>query len=497
MVEQTIPQLAQAAWLDGIEVSASTNLQRYRLAESESYYCKIIDLNPSDPIAHNNLGWTRQMQDDKEAAVMSYRRALQLNPNLQITRRNLATLLVRLGRQEESLPLWHEILSETNGLEWIQNLISIAMRSRDLRLAGEYAAIFTELRWASPWYPYPRKSSAFPLPFQPPNVYCTIPKLMHDIEQFKFLQQKGVLGNEFTTIIEHYQFMIERLATLGNNVRIPLNAEDRKIIGHVYNRIVHIRYTPRLHDKLWGKWDPMHVENQYTSKANGLVVVDDFLSEEALKNVRLFCLESTIWSANRYAYGRLGAFFQDGFNCPLLLQIAERLRETIPRIITNRYPLRQLWGFKNDQNLPAGSTTHADFAAVNVNFWITPQDANLDANSGGLIVYNVDAPLSWDFKTYNYRKDIIDSFLEGKRASFMNIPYRQNRAIIFNSDLFHASAGLRFKPGYKNRRINITMLYGDRENDLHHPNLSDKSLSNGFEVGATSWRSAAFSRVRM
>ena len=49
------------------------------------------------------------------------------------------------------------------------------------------------------------------------------------------------------------------------------------------------------------------------------------LSSEALESLRLFCLESTVWTGNRYAHGRLGAFFQDGFNCPLLLQIAEEL----------------------------------------------------------------------------------------------------------------------------------------------------------------------------
>ena len=44
----------------------------------------------------------------------------------------------------------------------------------------------------------------------------------------------------------------------------------------------------------------------------------------------------------------------------------------------------------------------------------------------------------------------------------VNVPYRQNRAVIFNSDLFHATAPLDFKPGYANRRVNVTMLFGRR-----------------------------------
>ena len=76
-------------------------------------------------------------------------------------------------------------------------------------------------------------------------------------------------------------------------------------------------------------------------------------------------------------------------------------------MIGDRYPLRQLWGFKNGTHLPGDSTVHADFAAVNVNLWLTPDAANLDETTGGLVVYDVDAPLSWDFDTYNGQGDVI------------------------------------------------------------------------------------------
>ena len=185
--------------------------------------------------------------------------------------------------------------------------------------------------------------------------------------------------------------MIERWTPHGVDVRVPLDDEDRKRIGHVYNRIVHIRHTPRVRQALSGRWAAAAVESAYLDNPPGVVVVDGFLCAEALEGLRRFCLESTVWSANRYAHGRLGAFLRDGFNCPLLLQIAEELRQALPRVIGDRYPLRQLWGFKYGDNLPADSTNHADFAAVNVNFWITPDDANLDKTSGGLVVYDVDA----------------------------------------------------------------------------------------------------------
>jgi hypothetical protein len=40
------------------------------------------------------------------------------------------------------------------------------------------------------------------------------------------------------------------------------------------------------------------------------------------------------------------------------------------------------------------------------------------------------------------------------------VPHKQNRAVIFNSDLFHETDTINFKEGYENRRINVTMLFG-------------------------------------
>ena len=60
----------------------------------------------------------------------------------------------------------------------------------------------------------------------------------------------------------------------------------------------------------------------------------------------------------------------------------------------------------------------------------------------------------------------IRDFLDGNGAKSITVPYRANRAVIFDSDLFHETDRIRFKEGYLNRRINVTMLYG-RRTDSH------------------------------
>ncbi|MFJ5779051.1 hypothetical protein [Streptomyces sp. NPDC093094] len=397
---------------------------------------------------------------------------------------------MRRGRSGECIALWRtEAAYDAEDLAWLEHRSWLALLEHDLPVAGEYARIHAAVRLGSAWYP---RSAPPPRPGAP-DIRLTVPKLRHDIDQFRYLQQRGVLGDEFTGIISSYEETASHLESAGVGRHAPADASAWRAIEHVYGRLVHVRDTPRVRRALSDAWKPREVENQYLDQPPGVVVIDDFLAPGALEELQRFCLESTVWTGNRYAHGRLGAFFRDGFNCPLLLQIAEEVRDALPRVIGKRYPLRQLWAFKNQSNFPADSNTHADFAAVNLNFWITPTEANLDEGSGGLVVYGVDAPLDWDFATYNNRTDVIEPYLRQQHAKSFKIPYRQNRAILFNSDLFHGTDGLSFRPGYENRRINITMLYGERENDTHHRQLSSAASRDGASMA---WRSGAFGRVR-
>ncbi len=190
--------------------------------------------------------------------------------------------------------------------------------------------------------------------------------------------------------------------------------------------------------------------------------IDRLLTDAALQSLRRFCCESTIWKRD-YENGYLGAFFGDGFSCPLLLQIAEELRLRFPGIF-KQHLLTQAWAFKYDSELK-GLNIHADAAAVNVNFWLTPDEANLDPERGGLVVWDKEAPREWDFKEYNSSKNEpkVREFLRNSGARAITIPYRANRAVVFNSDLFHETDRFTFKDEYESRRLNVTLLYGRRE----------------------------------
>ena len=99
---------------------------------------------------------------------------------------------------------------------------------------------------------------------------------------------------------------------------------------------------------------------------------------------------------------------------------------------------------------------------MNANFWLTSDDALLDPDGGGMVIWEQPAPLDWDFEEFNRQPDRIMAFLEEAKSPSQRVPHRQNRMVLFDSNLCHRTDDLCFHPGYENRRINVTMLYGHR-----------------------------------
>jgi hypothetical protein len=431
---------------------------------AEACFVGAIELDDFCAMAHNNLGWTYDCSGRISEAIRCYRRAVEIDPGLTLAKVNLASLTSKTGEYDEALPLWDMLLHDRHfDRQLIHEAIDAALEAGSLHYAAKWAelcAVFTR-HIISDYGP-----DAITLAnrdFSP--VMLTIESLTHDLEQIKHLLRASVQSLDLEGMAINYEKVIADLRASKETTRRALNDTEQRLIGGTYGRIWYRRpsFDPTSMP-LWGEWDPEIVERSYLNSPLGLSVIDDFLSAEALAELRKFCLESTVWFTNRYSHGRLGAFFREGFNSPLLVRLADDFSKLLPRLIGNKHHLLQLWGFKYSANQPA-THPHADFAAVNLNFWITTHKANLDENSGGLIVYDVEAPSNWSHDDYNKSGRQISTFLRQRNARAVYIPYRANRAILFNSDLFHATAPVHFRTEYENRRVNITMLFGRRIND--------------------------------
>ena len=73
------------------------------------------------------------------------------------------------------------------------------------------------------------------------------------------------------------------------------------------------------------------------------------------------------------------------------------------------------------------------------------------------------APLDWALDKFNNDNGAIRDFLARNGSRPIRVPYRANRAVIFDSDLFHQTDTIRFKDGYRTRRINVPQLFGLRD----------------------------------
>lgn len=409
-----------------------------RLPEALASYDQAVRRKPSHAPAWHNRALVLFGMGQHAKALESFDRTLTHGPARADAWRGRARVLFALGRNAEALESLQralEIAPDDLGMMYDHASIlhigqrfdeALAVLDKMLTLDPDYAAalalkaaLLCEVRRVSEAMACYRRHAE--------TVYGKMPvsapgdaesKQKHDAEQREWMTAHGIGAK---------RFHLEEGAALSGPAVNPANTE------HV--------------ERSWRESDPQ------------IVVVDDLLSEPALAGLRRFTWGSTMWRRH-FPNGYLGAASQEGFACPLLAQIADELRTVFPGIIGDN-GLGLMWAFKYDSKL-AGIPVHADQAKVNINFWIAPDDANRDPDSGGLAVWNVKAPLDWDFARYNCDAAAIHAFLGQSGAKPIIIPHRANRAVIFDSDLFHATDRIDFREGYENRRINVTMLYGRR-----------------------------------
>jgi len=304
-------------------------------------------------------------------------------------------------------------------------------------------------------------------------------KIKHDYEQVLHMieanKKKGKESTEYLAdLADKYKTIHDALPKVSSNTgSVSLTDDEIASVGSSYNKAWS---RPTFEQPLVNAINPnlnfpaledayLHAgakgqdctEDTCGGTGNNMTV-DKLLTPEALERLRHVCLQGTYWF-NVKPWGYVGAYLNDGFHVDVVLQIAQELPKRFPRIFGN-YGLQQIWAYKYDSSME-GVAVHADDAAVNVNLWITDNSANLDLDSGGMIVYKEKAPEDWDHTQYNDRELVKKLVSQSTKGNF-TVPYRANRAVFYDGALFHQSDKFKFKTGYEDRRINLTFLYGDR-----------------------------------
>ncbi|MCK5779182.1 MAG: tetratricopeptide repeat protein [Rhodospirillales bacterium] len=395
------------------------------MSDAVSFYREALRLRPHYPEALARLAGALAAMGETDEAIVSYRAALDLDPDDATAQANLTSLYIG----DETDP---------------NRAIAESMKSLAMLLQSQYgdtACAATIKRFGAEGIP--------------------VFRLKHDLQQAVYLAGRRVVIDGLSEFVDAGNGILAR-AAMANDPGLPVRlerAEAAALVPYLQSGHFHLSAGPPAF-VLNPEIDWAAEEQKYIESANEIVHIDDFLSPAALAWFQAYCLESRVWT-KEYANKYLGAFSDQGFISPMHLQLGRELREKLPKLF-GPHTLKRFWGFKYDAILGKGINVHADFARLNLNFWITPDEHNLTPGTGGLKVYDVPSPANWHFRAYNEGKDAIYRFIADHHGNSVTVPYKCNRAVLFNSAYFHETDELHFADLYEGRRVNVTYLFGSR-----------------------------------
>ncbi len=417
-----------------------------RLRAAEAAYREALAVSPGHPVATHNLGVVTAAQGDHISAIGHFDRAIGVEPRYASAHYNRAIALAALGQAGQAIESFSRacaIEPEYYNAHRALGFLWLAQGERGRSL--DHFARTYELRRGDDQTGIAEKSL----------TETTRTKLRHDAEQFRYLAARRHDRQPFEALARTY----EDVARDARQEPARLSEQQRELLGEDYNTAIYLASAPELADgALAERTDRDDLVRRFRSEQTGAVYFDDLLTPQALALLQQYLLESTIWHDFGHIGGFVAAYLEDGLACPLLLQIADELRKCFPALLGG-YPLTQAWAFKA-VDPSAGVDVHADDAAITVNFWVTPTEANLEPGRGGLAVCRVPPPADWQLEGYEADQARIVTFLGQNAGDTLVVPYRQNRAVLFESRLFHQSDVPKFIETYENHRVSVTLLYG-------------------------------------
>jgi len=391
------------------------NYKKQEIIKSIDYFKKALEIEPESFFSNIQLGNILKYKGDYKEAEKYYKISNKIEKNNHISLSNLTSLQISLSENYNKIS---PLLLEASRVATEEQINKIKIKKGILGY-----------------------------------------KLRHKYQQACYMNQLYKENKERKKFIE----MIEKKdkKELKNEFVFLKPEEEIILTKYMKNKNT---YTPK--EKISNfinkniEWDK--IEDSYNKSKPKLVVIDDFLEKEALEELRNFSLESSIWHKDYKNKNYIGSIPGDGNYSKIHHGIIKDLKNCLPTLL-NKMNFEQMWAFNYDSEMHKGIAAHADFAMVNLNFWITPNQFNLSKNSSGLKIYNKSVPDSWSFDDYNSESNhLINNYLGKEKENFIKIPYKYNRAILFDSSLIHETDELQFTNSYIGRRINYTILFGNR-----------------------------------
>jgi Flp pilus assembly protein TadD len=439
-------------------VEEAVSLQRTGQTDAaERLYRQVLQICPDHSEANHNLGIISMQRGKLAEGVACFKRALDADRDRDLYRRSYARSLVMSGQGA----LAAKVLEEGERLRTVSPDVDLQQRSQkanELLLQGN--ALTEEGNFSRAIESFKHAIALNP---ELSDAYRHLGSLLAETgriaEGFDYLMKRVELAKGHGTAPQNLQSEPLHKTKHDGEQHAYLIAKGRIPATSSATDFFHLGDGARLGSSALNR---SHLTaaglEEWRTRVPQVVVVDDFLARPALERLRRFCADSTVWR-RVYDAGYIGATPADGFACPLLAQITEEI-SSVYRDILGGHPFRYLGAFKYDSELSAGTNIHADYSAINLNLYITPDEANLDPDTGGMMIWNVAASDERELRRYNSSDGEIREHLRHSQAQAIKVAHRANRAVFFKSSLFHKTDTCRFREGYLNKRINVSFLFG-------------------------------------
>lgn len=184
------------------------------------------------------------------------------------------------------------------------------------------------------------------------------------------------------------------------------------------------------------------------------VILDDFLSKDIVDLLREQLINHWGWRRKNWVSEHLhNAMPKNNLINNLIDELNQELLPIIGELnYSNHWALMYLKNTKGN--------IHTDNASLTITIWLTSDEYNMDANTGGLLIYDVSRPHD-ERISIDYIPENVGNYIKEKtKGNIFHIPYRMNRAVILDAALFHCTDSPNFDCTTPNGyRINFSIAY--------------------------------------
>ena len=247
-------------------------------------YKKAIKINPNYTEAHSNLGVILKELGDHQKAIQCFEKAITIDPNYANAHNNLGVTLQNLGEHQKAIECFKKAITIDpnliSSLENISGSIISTLNDFDKAISSSYKVL---------------KKQKEQLKFI--NQSISFFRLKHDVQQAKYLIAKNykIDGVDQPNATMESEYCGDQLDAIdGKTTTIAVDEADTLLPFYKSD----FTYKPKTilgscinPNKNW-----QDVEDEYFNSANQIMYIDDFLSDEALIELREFCLISKVWN---------------------------------------------------------------------------------------------------------------------------------------------------------------------------------------------------------